>query len=145
MIREQIAQDIVRVLTEMEILEHAPYVTREPFDPQRLAITQFPAILIQTMNEKKMTETSGAPGVGVRSGTIQYLLRCFVRGTELDRRMNEIATSIEQQLDQDRYRGLPGIVRDSQVKEIILVPRMPPLAQINLTYDVDYYFPRTQL
>ena len=81
-IRESLAKDIVTTLKEIE--DPKPIlVTREPFDVEKLAITQFPSILVQTGDEEKETVTMGMSNAGIRTGQITYNLRCFVRGNEL--------------------------------------------------------------
>jgi len=141
-IREQIAQNIVSVL---KTIEHpAPVlITREPFLVQELAITQFPAILVQIQNEERETISMGVPNVGRRMGTITYQLRGYVRGTELDRRRNDLIESIEEILEGDRYRDLrvEGVI-DSQVILIEVVERQPPLAEIVVTFQVRYNYLR---
>jgi hypothetical protein len=141
-IREQIAQNIVSVL---KTIEHpAPVlITREPFVVQELAITQFPAILVQIQTEERETISMGAPGVGRRMGTITYILRGYVRGTELDSRRNDLIESIEEILEGDRYRDLytEGVI-DSQVTSIEVVERQPPLAEIAVTFQVRYNYLR---
>jgi hypothetical protein len=141
-IREQVAQNIVAVLTTIE--DPAPVlVTREPFVAQELAITQFPAVLVQIQTEERETVTMGAPGVGRRMGTITYILRGFVRGTELDRRRNDLIEAIEEILEGDRYRELyaEGVI-DSQVTLIEVIERQPPLAEIAITFQVRYNYLR---
>lgn len=142
-IREQVAENIVKVL---ETIEHpAPVlITREPFVVQELAITQFPAILVQIQEENRETITMGVPNVGRRMGTITYILRGYVRGTELDKRRNELIEAIEEILDGDRYRDLwtQGVI-DSQVRLIEIPERQPPLAEIAVTFEVKYNYIRT--
>lgn len=142
-IREQIAQNIVDVL---KTIEHpAPVlITREPFVVQELAITQFPAVLVQIQNEERETVTMGVAGVGRRMGTITYILRGYVRGTELDRRRNDLIESIEEILEGDRYRDLytSGVI-DSQVTLIEVIERQPPLAEIAVTFQVRYNYLRS--
>lgn len=141
-IREQVAKNIVDVLKTIEY--PAPVlVTREPFVVQELAITQFPAILVQIQNEERTTITMGAPNVGRRQGTILYQLRGFVRGTELDRRRNELIESIEEILDAQRFREVEGVT-DSQVILIEIVERQPPLAEFVVTFQVRYNYLRTE-
>lgn len=142
-IREQVAENIVAVL---KTIEHpAPVlITREPFIAQELAITQFPAILVQIQEENRETITMGTPNVGRRMGTITYILRGYVRGTELDKRRNELIEAIEEILDGDRYRDLwtEGVI-DSQVRLIEIPERQAPLAEIAVTFEVKYNYLRT--
>jgi hypothetical protein len=85
----------------------------------------------------------GIGGVGRRMGTIRYTLRGYVRGTELDRRRNELIEGIEEQLEGDRYRELrtEGVI-DSQVVLIEVVERQPPLAEVIVTFEVKYNYLR---
>jgi len=141
-IREDITKDIVIVLTEIE--DPRPIlVTREPFDVEKLAITQFPAILINATNEERQTLTMGLPSVGRRAGTIEYEIRGFVRGNELDAKRNDLIESIEEALDNDRYRNQTGKVMDSQITSIEVINRLPPLAEVVITYTVKYNYVRT--
>lgn len=147
-LREQIAENIEQVLSDIEN-PRPVLVTREPFDVEKLAITQFPAILIQMDTEERRTVTMGAPGVGRRTGTITYVLRGFVRGTELDSRRNQLIDAIETALDSDRYRGLAvtlegNLVMDSQITTIEVQPRQPPLAEFGITFQVTYNYFRGQ-
>jgi hypothetical protein len=141
-LREQIASDICTVLGEITD-PRLVLVTREPFEVSELAITQFPAVLVQMREENRETVTMGATAVGRRTGTITYALRAFVRGTELDRKRNDLIESIEEALDSDRYRGLLSSgVLDSQVRVIEIVDRQPPLAEITILYEVRYSYLR---
>jgi hypothetical protein len=141
-LRQQIAENIVSVLKELE--DPKPVlVTREPFVVQELAITQFPALLIQSTIEDRETITMGSTSVGRRMGTIDYNIRAFVRGVELDKRRNDLIEAIEEALESDRYRELlaSGVI-DSQITRIEIVDRQPPLAEISITYRVRYNYLR---
>lgn len=142
-LREQIAQEVVRVLKNMEDPQPV-LVQREPFEPEKLAITQFPALLIQFLNEERETITMGAPGVGRRMGTLDYNIRGFLRGVELDRKRNDLIERIEEALDADRYLGLQsqGVI-DSQMVNIEVINRLAPLAEIAITFRVRYNYLRT--
>lgn len=144
-LREQISTDIITVLKDME--DPRPVlVTREPFNVLELAITQFPAILVEMREENRETVTMGSSAVGRRMGTITYGIRGFVRGVELDRKRNDLIERIEEALDSDRYRGLlsSGVI-DSQIRVIEIPERLPPLAEINITYEVRYNYLRGQV
>lgn len=141
-LREQIADNIVLVLKEME--DPKPVlVTREPFIVTELAITQFPAIFVQPNVEERETITMGATSVGRRMGTINYVIRGYVRGVELDRKRNDLIEAIEEALDSDRYRGLlsSGVI-DSQIRRIEIQERQPPLAEFVIEYQVRYNYLR---
>lgn len=141
-IREDITKDIVLVLQEIE--DPRPIlVTREPFEVEKLAITQFPAILVNATNEVRETISAGDVKVGRRAGVIEYEIRGFVRGNELDAKRNDLIESIEEALDKDRNRNQYPKVVDSQVVKIDIIKRLPPLAEFILTYEVKYNYVRT--
>jgi|TARA_B100001094_G_C18176478_1_gene798171 hypothetical protein len=139
-LRNQIADNIVEVLKD--IANPRPVlVTREPFDVEKLAITQFPAILVQSGSEERDTETMGVSGH--RRGTIIFQLRGFQRGTELDNKRNQLIEAIEEQLDSDRYRGkTSGQVQNSMVTSVEVIERLAPLAEFVINFEVTYYFVR---
>jgi len=141
-LREQVAINTVDVLKEIDD-PHVVLVTREPFDVEKLAITQFPALLVQQTTEERETITMGTPGQGRRRGVMTFEIRGFVRGTELDSRRNELIEAVEKQLDSDRYRGLLASgVTDSQLRTIEIVPRLQPLAEFVMTIEVTYNYLR---
>lgn len=143
-LRQQIAENIVTVLTELEDPRCA-LVTREPFNVLEIAITQFPAILVTATVEERETVTMGMPGIGRRMGTLDFTLRGYVRGNELDKKRNDLIESIEEALDSDRYRELkPSGVLDSQVVTIEIIERLPPLAEFTVLFRVKYNYQRTQ-
>lgn len=136
-IREDIAKNIVTTLKEIVDLKPV-LVTREPFDVEKIAVTQFPACLIETTEELRNTETMSA---GIRRGVITYTIRGFVRGTELDSRRNDLIEAIEEALDLDRTRGITGVY-DTQVIRIEVANRLPPLAEVVVSIEVKYVFNR---
>lgn len=141
-IREQSAINIIDTLKE--IRDPKPVlVTRDPFDVEKLAITQFPALLVQQTVEERSTITMGAPASGRRQGSMLFEIRGFVRGTELDTKRNELIEAVEDALDSDRYRNqrTEGVI-DTQVISIEIVPRMQPLAEFILTLQVRYNYAR---
>lgn len=134
-LRNDIADDIVKTLKELS--DPRPVlVTREPFDVEKLAITQFPAIMINSGNEEREDFD-----FNFRSGTINYTIRGFVRGaTELDRQKNDLIEAISEGLEVDRRRGTgnPGIV--TLISNIEVIDRLPPLAEVNISVQVRYRY-----
>jgi hypothetical protein len=86
----------------------------------------------------------GAPGAGRRLGQIDFEIRGYVRGVELDRKRNDLIERIEEELDSDRYRDLKvqGVL-DSQIVIIELETRQPPLAEFVITFRVRYNYLRS--
>lgn len=142
-LRQQITENIIAVLKDQQ--DPRPVlVTAEPFNVLEIAITQFPAILVTANVEERETITMGSTNTGRRMGTINYFIRGYVRGAELDRQRNDLIESIEETLDSDRYRELisSGVI-DSQVRRIEIVDRLPPLAEFVIEYQVRYNYLRT--
>lgn len=141
-LRQSITQAVQ--LAIQEIRDPKPVlVTSEPFEAEKLAITQFPAVLVSFIDEERTSVTMGVPGVGRRTGTIQFEVRGFVRGTELDRRRNDLLNAVENAIDADRYLGLRDSgVLDSQITLIETIPRLAPLAEIRIVVRVNYNYLR---
>jgi hypothetical protein len=141
-LRQQISENITQVLKNMRDPQPV-LVTTEPFNVLELAITQFPALLITAQIEERNTITMGVPGAGRRMGTLDYQIRAYVRGNELDRKRNDLIERIEEALESDRYRELisAGVI-DSQIISIEIVDRMPPLAEFTVTFRVRYNYLR---
>ena len=141
-LREQIADNLVQTIQTM-VHPRVALVTREPFEPTRIAITDFPAVLVEMTMEDRQTISMGMGGEGRREGTIVFNLRGYVRGTELDRHRNELITGIETILDKDRYLGLRELgVLDSQIIHIEVKKRQPPLAEVDMEFQVKYNYVR---
>lgn len=141
-IREDVAVNIVDTLKEIEAPKPV-IVTREPFAITELAITQFPALLVQQTQETRETVTMGLPGSGRRIGTMTFEVRGFVRGTQLDTQRNDLIEAVEDALDADRYRGLRASgVLDTQIVNIEIIPRTEPLAEFVMTVEVNYNYVR---
>jgi hypothetical protein len=141
-LREQITTTLVTRFQEIEDPLIA-LATREPIDVEKLAITQFPAILVTFAVETRETVTMGMSGIGQRMGELAFDLRGFVRGAELDQKRNDLIEAIEEQLELDRYLGLANSgVLDSQITEIEVIPRLAPLAEVRLRLVVRYSYMR---
>jgi hypothetical protein len=143
-LRQQITENIVTSLKAIKN-PRPVLVTSEPFEPDRLAITQFPALLVTPVSETRETITMGMGGFGRRQGVITVNIRGYVRGTELDKTRNNLIEAIETALDLDRYRDLKlEGVEDTQITEIVIEQRLPPLAEFAVTVEVKYNFLRGQ-
>jgi hypothetical protein len=144
-LRQQISENIVDVLRTINDPKLV-LVTREPFNVLELAITQFPAVLITPTIENRETITMGTSGTGRRMGTIEYTIRGYVRGNDLDKKRSDLIEAIEEALDSDRYRDLKSSgVTDSQITNIEIVDRMPPLAEFTIVFQVRYNYLRGQV
>jgi hypothetical protein len=141
-LRQQIADYLVTAIREVEE-PRISLITKEPFEVSEIAITQFPAVLVTMREETRETVTMGAPGVGRRMGTLNFEIRVFVRGTELDNRRNTILEALEEAIEADRYLGLynQGVL-DSQITTIGIIDRQPPLAEMLIELEVRYNYLR---
>jgi hypothetical protein len=134
--RETVIENIVSLLKDMD--DPKPIlVSREPFDVEKLAITQFPAILVQSGEEIRFDSAMRS-----REGQINYVIRSFVRGVELDKKKNEIVERIEETLDSDRKRGTSNFAMKTQVISVTPVDRLAPLGEVLVTVQVQYKYPR---
>ena len=113
-IREDIAANIVTVLTNISSPITLKKVTRDPFDYERLSNAQFPSAWVQSGEETREDISSG---VAIRrQGTITYRIIGFVKGGSLDALRNEMIEAIEEALDLDRTRG--GNALSTQVTSV---------------------------
>lgn len=137
-IRENLAKNLVTTLKEIE--DPRPVlVTREPFNVEELAITQFPALLISTGTEDRELITMGSGGS--KQGVIRYTIRGFVRGNELDSKRNQLIEAIDEILDSDRYRAqTKSVVMNSTIASVEVIERQPPLAEIAINFDITYNY-----
>ena len=139
--RENIANDIVEQLENMS--NPAPaLVTRELFEFDKLAITQFPAILIISSNE-----TREDISLSERQGTLEVELRCFIRGAKLDTLRNNLIERIEEALEDNRNRNITvddtvTLYVNSNITNIEVIERVAPIGQFNATLTVTYVYKR---
>lgn len=134
-LRNDIANDIVKTIKE--ITDPRPVlVTREPFDVEKLAITQFPAVMVNSGSEEREDYD-----MSFRSGTIEYTLRCFVRGAaEIDRQKNDLIEAISEGLETDRRRGTSNSGVNTLIATVEVIDRLPPLAEVIITVQVRYRY-----
>ncbi len=137
--RENIAKNIVHQLENMTT--PAPnFVTREHFDVQKLAITQYPAILVYTANEDREDISTDE-----RQSNITFQLRCFVRGNQLDTQRNELCENISETLEKSRDRDLTLAHENihnvsTTISNVEVIERELPLAQMNINVNVRYTY-----
>jgi len=137
--RENIAKNLIDQLTNMT--DPAPgLVSRKWFDVTKLAITQFPAILLNSTNE-----TREDVSMDLRQGVIQYQLRCYLRGTELDTLRNELIERVEETLETQRGRNIELSKNNihnvtTRVASIEVITRELPLAEVLIIVEVRYTY-----
>lgn len=137
--RENIAINIVEQLQNMQ--NPAPgLVDRKFFDIQKLAITQYPAILVVTSNESRVDITTEE-----RQAELTFNLRCYVRGDQLDTLRNEIVERIAETLEVSRDRDITLSANNihnvtTQVSAVEVIEREPPLGEVVVTVLVTYRY-----
>ena len=142
-IREQIAVDLVDTLEQITKPVKVKYVTREPFDFEKLSNAQFPAILVQSADEDREDNTVGG-SISHRMATINYQLVCYVKGSQIDTARNKIIEAVEESLDTDRTRG--GVALDTQIVSVETDEgSIAPIGGVILTLRVLYKYQRGTL
>jgi len=137
--RENIAKNLVNQLENMTNPSLGK-VSREFFDVQKLAITQFPAILLVTANETREDISTD-----LRQGVIEYQLRTYVRGTQIDTLRNEIVETIEETLEQSRDRDITQSTTNvhnvtTHITNVEVIERELPLGEVVVTVQVTYAY-----
>lgn len=141
--RETAVKNIIEVLTDMSPPKPV-FVTREPFDVDKLAMTQFPAILVTAGNETREDQAMG----GYRRGIIEINIRGFVRSDgrqgfvqSVDEKRNNLIERIEEALNADRTRELANArASTTHVTSIEVTDRNPPLGEFLVIAEVHYSF-----
>ena len=139
-VRESIAANIINTLQDVIAPVRISYVTREPFQFDKLSNAQYPAVLVRTADENREDSTIGG-SIGKRIATINYELVCFVKSGLIDQARNNIIEAIEEGLDVDRTRG--GFAKDTQITQVeIDQGSIDPIGGVILTVRVMYEYTR---
>ena len=138
--REKIAKDIVKVLQAATTPTNIKYVTREPFDFDKLSNAQFPAILVRTTSEDREDSSIGGSSTS-RIGAIDYDLVCYVKGRSIDTARNQMVETVEEALDTDRKRNSNAI--DTQIINVEVDDgSIAPVGGVIITLRVIYSYTR---
>jgi hypothetical protein len=141
--RENIAANIITVLDAVTSPIELKKITREPFEPSELADPQFPALFISTGDETREDFALGDTAAGKRSGSIDYVLVGYVKGSDsnLDTKRNQLIEVIEETLDADRTRG--GNALETKVIDVSSDEgTLYPLGGVRIVVRVLYEFVR---
>ena len=141
-LREQIAKNITEVLGDMDP-PRPEFVTREPFEVEELSDAQFPAMFIQSGDETREISSMGATGSGTYTGTIDFVIVAFNKGTtsNIDTIRNQLIEVIEETLDTDVTRN--GNALDTQIIEVSTDEgTIYPYGGVRVTARVFYEFTR---
>ena len=138
--REDIASNIISVLSAVTNPITLKKITRQPFNVDELSEQQYPAIFIQSGNEIRSDITILSANI-TRQATADFVIVGFVKGTptNIDTKRNELITTIESALNNDRTRG--GYAKDTQVIEISTDEGvLYPIGGIRVVVRVLYHF-----
>ena len=114
--REDIASNLVTVISNISSPD-VKKVTRQPFELDELSQQQYPAVLIQTIEETKEDQELGS-GAKTRLNTLEFGITGFTKGSEsnIDTARNDLASAIETALESDITRN--GNALDTEVISI---------------------------
>ena len=114
--REDIASNLVTVISNISSPD-VKKVTRQPFELDELSQQQYPAVLIQTIDETKEDQELGS-GAKTRLNTLEFGITGFTKGSEdnIDTSRNNLASAIETALESDITRD--GNALDTEVISI---------------------------
>ena len=114
--REDIASNLVTVIENISSPD-TKKVTRQPFELDELSQQQYPAVLIQTIEETKEDQELGS-GAKTRINTLEFGITGYIKGSEsnIDTARNNLATAIETALESDITRN--GNALDTEVISI---------------------------
>ena len=114
--REDIASNLVTVIDNISSPD-VKKVTRQPFELDELSQQQYPAVLIQTIEETKEDQELGS-GAKTRISTLEFGITGFIKGSEsnIDTARNDLASAIETALESDITRD--GNALDTEVISI---------------------------
>ena len=139
-IRESIASNIVTTLRAATTPSNIKYVTREPFDFDKLSNAQYPAILVRTAGEDREDSTLGG-SMTQRMGSIDYEVIGYAKAKLIDTARNNLIETIEEALDVDRSRG--GYAIDTQITNIETDDgSIDPIGGVIITVRCTYQFTR---
>ena len=115
--REDIASNIITVLTAVTSPITLKKITREPFSVDELSEQQYPACFVQSGNETRSDQTISFTSA-LRQATADFVIVGYVKGTtsNIDTKRNELITTIETRVNSDRTRG--GYAKQTQVVEV---------------------------
>lgn len=138
-IRNDIADNIVAILTDTN--DPKPiYVTRESVDVEELARTQFPAVVVRTTDESR-SELTMLGETGTRFATMNVECECYVTGTNIDLKRNDIAERVEEALNTDLTRG--GVAKNTKLVQLTVDQEIDKrFGKITLQFEVEYIYTR---
>ena len=114
--RENIASNLVTTVQAVSS-PSIKKVSRQPFPLDELSQQQYPAVLIQTIEETKEDQEIGS-GAKTRICTLEFGITGYIKGSEsnIDTARNDLASAVETALESDITRN--GNALDTEVISI---------------------------
>ena len=105
-VRENIAANLLSVISGISSTITVKKATRQPFDLDELSDKQYPAVIVQSSEETREDEELGS-GAKTRLATIDFIVSGFVKGAEsnIDTKRNQLITAIETAVESDITRS----------------------------------------
>lgn len=115
-IRENIASNLVTTISGITS-PAVKKVSRQPFPIDELSQQQYPAVLVQTIEETKEDQELGS-GAKTRLANLEFAITGYVKTNEdnIDTARNNLASAIETELESDITRGSNAL--DTEVVSI---------------------------
>ena len=137
-VRENIASNLVTTVQSVSS-PSIKKVSRQPFPLDELSQQQYPAVLIQTIEETKEDQELGS-GAKTRIANLEFGITGYVKTNEdnIDTARNNLASAIETQLESDITRGgnaLDTVVISIETDAGSLFPYGAVLMTIRVTYE----------
>ena len=137
-VREDIANDLVTQISAITS-PAVKKVSRQPFPIDELSQQQYPAVLVQTIEETKEDQELGS-GARTRINILEFGITGYVKTNEdnIDTARNNLASAIETKLEADITRS--GNALDTEVISLetdagSLYPYGAVLMTVRITYE----------
>lgn len=142
--RELITQNIVDTLKNQQTARFGT-VTRDPgIELQDLAATAFPAVIIESGNEERISITQGGP-VQTRQSTMEVNISVWTNSnSRVDTLRNDLIEQIEELIEADASRG--GLALDTQLVSVVTNNQeTAPYFAMGMTFQITYVYTKGQV
>lgn len=142
--RELITQDIVDTLKNQQSARFGT-VTRDPgIELQDLAATAFPAVIIESGNEDRISITQGGASQ-TRQSTMEVNISVWTNSnSRVDTLRNDLIEQIEELLEADPSRG--GLALDTQLISVVTNnAETAPYFAMGMVFQITYVYTKAQV
>lgn len=142
--RELITQNIVDTLKNQQTARFGT-VTRDPgIELQDLAATAFPAVIIESGNEERISITQGG-SVQTRQSTMEVNISVWTNSnSRVDTLRNDLIEQIEELIEADASRG--GLALDTQLVSVVTNNQeTAPYFAMGMIFQITYVYTKGQV